>query len=290
MIKNLKKKFTAWFKNIVRQTLRENGYTVSYIPYDKISNEFVVAKTKIDYPLCGDGLPLPPKNLRSGYLPDDKKYIDHGKSDLNVIMEIVNRSDFNLEGNKKILDFGCSTGRLMRHLKPYADLCEIWGVDISTDCIYWANSYLNPPFHFATSSLNPHLPFEDRYFDFIYSASVFTHIDNLSEAWLLELRRILSDNGRLYLTIHDNHTLEVLDEHKSIPLASFLHQTPFYEKAKKDYEFFVLNRYKSPLVFFDIDYFKKLLNPMFDILSINHPAWDYQTAILLKRKVLSNKY
>ena len=53
--------------------------------------------------------------------------------------------------------------------------------------------------------------FSDSYFDLIFTGSAFTHIDDLAEAWLLELRRLLSEKGRVYITIHDRHTIALLD-------------------------------------------------------------------------------
>jgi ubiquinone/menaquinone biosynthesis C-methylase UbiE len=63
---------------------------------------------------------------------------------------------------------------------------------------------------FANTTTLPHVPYEDNYFDLIYAGSVFTHIADLADAWLLELKRILRPGGMLYVTVHDDHTLEVL--------------------------------------------------------------------------------
>ena len=49
--------------------------------------------------------------------------------------------------------------------------------------------------NFATVTTAPHLPFADGYFDFAYCSSVFTHISDLADAWLLELRRIVRSGG-----------------------------------------------------------------------------------------------
>ena len=84
------------------------------------------------------------------------------------------------------------------------------GVDINAKHINWCQLNLGPPFFFATTTTAPHLPFEDGYFDLIYSGSVFTHISDLADAWLLELRRIVRKGGYLYITIHDKRTVEVL--------------------------------------------------------------------------------
>ncbi|HMS65473.1 MAG TPA: class I SAM-dependent methyltransferase [Ignavibacteria bacterium] len=284
MFSKSRKKLIDAFKSKVRLTIKEGGYTQTFMPFDKTANDYIIKHTKLKYPECDSGLPVPPKGLRAGYEEEADEYIKNSKTDVGNMLKILESSDFKIEGHMKILDFGCSTGRMVRSLKPYAKTCEIWGTDVNADHIYWNNQYLNPPFKFATTTFNPHLPFEDKYFNLIYSGSVFTHIDNFIESWLLELKRILADSGRLYITIHDNHTLEIFEKNKKIALSEYFHNHDLFDEAKKDFDFFVFNRAKSPQVFFDLEYFKKLIDPMFEILSVNYESYGYQTGILLKRK------
>jgi SAM-dependent methyltransferase len=49
-------------------------------------------------------------------------------------------------------------------------------------------------------------PFPDGYFDCIYAGSVFTHIADFEEAWLLELSRVLAPRGFAVLTFHPERT------------------------------------------------------------------------------------
>jgi SAM-dependent methyltransferase len=83
-----------------------------------------------------------------------------------------------------------------------------WGIDLNADRIAWCQSALSPPFRFATCGTYPHLPFRDDTFDLIYAGSVFTHIAELADAWLLELLRITAPGGLLYLTIHDRSSVD----------------------------------------------------------------------------------
>ena len=79
-----------------------------------------------------------------------------------------------------------------------ASTAEFWGADISAEHILWANRHLRPPFRFVTTH-DPAapLPFGDGSFQMIYAGSVFTHIADLADAWLLELRRVLAPGGRM---------------------------------------------------------------------------------------------
>jgi SAM-dependent methyltransferase len=154
---------------------------------------------------------LPPTALRHYYGVRDGKYHDDlylsgGANDIRAMRRILDADGFAPLG-ERVLEFGCSAGRLLRHLEPEATAAEVWGVDLHSAAVHWAQAHLSPPFHFLTNTTAPHLPFEDGYFGFIFAGSVWTHIGELDDAWLLEMRRILRPGGRLYITISDENTL-----------------------------------------------------------------------------------
>jgi ubiquinone/menaquinone biosynthesis C-methylase UbiE len=65
-----------------------------------------------------------------------------------------------------------------------------------------------PELRYNDNSATPAL--RGQYFDLIYCGSVFTHIDDLADAWLLELRRITRPGGRIYVTVHDKHRADLM--------------------------------------------------------------------------------
>lgn len=154
---------------------------------------------------------LPPTALRHYYgykhgRYHDDLYLKSGLADIRSMRRILAADGFDPAG-ERILEFGCSGGRMLRHLEAEAQQAEVWGVDLHSAAIHWAQAHLSPPFHFFTNTTTPHLPFEDGYFGLIFAGSVWTHIGELDDAWLLEMRRILRPGGRLYLTISDENTL-----------------------------------------------------------------------------------
>lgn len=173
---------------------------------------------------------LPPTSLRHwyGYRDgrfDDNLYLQMGLADTQAIRRIVAADGFQIMG-ERIMDFGCSSGRLIRHFEAEAAEAEVWGVDLHSATIHWAQAHLSPPFNFMTNTTTPHLPFEDNSFGLIFAGSVWTHIGELDDAWLLEMRRILRPGGRLYITISDQHTLSEIErlmpEHDSIETVAAL--------------------------------------------------------------------
>ncbi len=251
-----------------------------------------------------DGLPVPPRQLWMGYgnefgAKGKEWYISKGKRDVDRMLELVTASGFTLSPGNRILEMGCAAGRMLRHLKSSAGSCETWGVDIDATSVNWCKLNLSPPFHFATTTTIPHLPFADCYFDFIYTGSVFTHIDDLTEAWLLELRRVLSPNGRFYLTIHDRSTITMLNngyyydrtgyfterDRKETELTSRLNSDPTYIGEKDDFGMLVIGRDYRSQVFYDIEYFRKMVSAcLYDVVSVTEGAYGHQTGVVLKRQ------
>ena len=178
---------------------------LKYLAYEPDAAAFMIPSTPTvphDAPRHR-GLPVPPRALFAGYAQTPEDYTALGEVHVSTMLDLLAQSGMTLQRGDRVLDHGCAAGRMIRCLNELANDCEIWGIDISAPSIYWCKQYLTPPFHFATTTTIPHLPFEDRYFTLVCHGSVFTHIDDLADAWLLELRRVLAPGGRIYLTIHD---------------------------------------------------------------------------------------
>ena len=270
-----------------RQMRPGQGYEPSpflksaYVPYNRGADYVIVPKDVSGADRETDALPIPPQKLWLGY-----NYPAHGNAHVGTMLEIVYASGFSFEPGDRILDLGCGAGRMIRHLREFASTCEIWGADISAEHIYWCQHNLSPPFHFLTTTRLPHLPFEDRSFRFIYCGSLLTHIDDLTDAWLLELHRLLAEDGRLYVTIHDQHTFELFDDerHASADIVKTIKSFPLFAQTGSDFSFLSVGREGDPQVFYDIDYFRRKVSSMFEVLSVTEEAYFYQTAVLLKRK------
>jgi len=266
---------------------KSNEMTI-YFPYKPDSDSYVIPKKMEDNGKCEQGLPIPPQNLWLGYGKESSEYLGWAKHQVTNMIGIVEASGFDFGGKKRILELGCGAGRMLRWFKQYTDKSEVWGTDISSEHIYWANKYLKPPFNFATTTTIPHLPFEDRYFDFIYAGSVFTHIDDLADSWLLELKRILTDTGRIFITIHDQHSIDLLNTvpvWKDSWLSKYINENPLFLENQKNYDVFVGLRGPESQVFYDIDYFKKSISNIFEVASITPEAYGFQTGVLLKKKL-----
>jgi SAM-dependent methyltransferase len=230
-------------------------------------------------------LPVPPKRLWAGYGETAGEYLSSGKEDVQSMTAVLGALGTTLESSGCILELGCAGGRMIRWLADVTTHGEVWGTDISASAILWCQQYLSPPFRFVTTTTWPHLPFEDRYFGLIYAGSVFTHIDDLADAWFLELRRVLRPGGKLYITIHDRNTVALLNgKARDTYLSKLLHATPEYEEyIRSDFGMFTIYRSVQSQVFYDIGFLRRKLEQYYRILAIVEQTYGYQSAVLLDR-------
>ena len=147
--------------------------------------------------------PYPPIELatRVGELhgADFALYEEIGRSVRAEILEVL-PDGWTFDG-KRVLDFGCGAGRTLRHFLDEADEGAFHGCDIDAPSIAWLEANLSPPLHVFVNGEEPPLPLESESLDLIWAISVFTHISDHWAAWLVELHRLLREDGLLIATI-----------------------------------------------------------------------------------------
>lgn len=260
-----------------------------FFPYAGDSPSYTVCKVESpasnNTVAASEPLAIPPKELWEGYGETHEEYLHQGKSHTAAMRELLKTWSFPIEKCHRILDFGCASGRMIRWLNDLSAEREIWGLDINEQHILWCQQHLSPPFKFAATTTFPHLPFEDKYFDFIYSGSVFTHISELTDAWLLELKRIVCPGGRLYITVHDKHFLGLLL--KKLPESRLTKLVLHFDSQShfigSDFAMCTVCRSPYAQVFYDIDYLCQRWGQILKVVSVTQEAYGYQTAILLEK-------
>ena len=105
-----------------------------------------------------------------------------------------------LETMSRVLDFGCGTGRVIRHFSSLKGPA-FFGCDYNPRVVAWDRANLTFA-EFSQNSLSPPLPYETRFFDLCYSVSVFTHLpEYMQRPWIEELARVVRPGGILALTL-----------------------------------------------------------------------------------------
>lgn len=236
-----------------------------FFPAEPQSNDLIIGDLKTAA-IAPDGLPATPQDLWVGYGNTLDVYIESGANNVATMFSILGKSDY-----KNVLDFGCAAGRMIRHIKS-----DGWGVDISARHINWCKQ--NLPHGFATITTVPHLPFRDDSFDLVFAGSVFTHLDDLADAWLLELGRVCS--GDVFLTIHDENTMRLLQTKKYRDL---------YVAGKLDghtpnFKMLSIGRDTDSQVFYSREHFQKMFERVFDLTAIVDEAYGPHTAFAGKKR------
>lgn len=134
---------------------------------------------------------------------------DPGVADLVVSM--LTDAGFALPDGGTVLDFGCSSGRVLRAIAAYRQDLDCVGCDPNTAAITWAQEHL-PMARFFVSGGAPPLPeLEPASVDVAYAISIWSHFaEPQALAWLEEMHRIVRPGGALLITTHGLDTLATL--------------------------------------------------------------------------------
>lgn len=100
------------------------------------------------------------------------------------------------------LDFGCSSGRVVRVLQAWRPDVRWLGCDPNARAVAWAVEHLRGVKFFSSGS-RPPLPLEPGSLDLAYAISIWSHFGAApAVAWLEEMRRVLKPGGLFVLTTH----------------------------------------------------------------------------------------
>jgi SAM-dependent methyltransferase len=125
----------------------------------------------------------------------------------DLVADALRESGLDLADARRGLDFGCSSGRVVRVLAAaYPDI-EWHGSDPIPEAIHWARENL-PGIAFEVGPERPPLPYDEGQFDFAFAISIWSHFaEPAAVAWLEEMRRIIRPGGLLVMTTAGHWTV-----------------------------------------------------------------------------------
>jgi ubiquinone/menaquinone biosynthesis C-methylase UbiE len=178
-------------------------HSADYIVYlvKKATNR----RANLDFKLNNQNVKLPPDYLMyESFQLDYKKFYKDSLDTANWLTNHLKKHS--ALKNKKILDWGCGPGRIIRHLPTIIDNdCEFFGSDINMASIEWCRQNIEKC-SFVNNSMDAKLPYEDNYFDIIFGISIFTHLsEKMHFDWFRELHRILRPHGIMLFTTQGNN-------------------------------------------------------------------------------------
>lgn len=240
--------------------------------------------------LLSDTYVIPATEDREGYYGADHfSYWASGLRDAKLLLSDAQKAG--MKNPHATLDIGCASGRLIRHLPFLLPEAKIYGCDINRLHVEFCNKYLHPAVTVFHNCAVPHIQLEDNSVDIVTAFSVFTHIEAMETAWLMEIKRILRPGGIALVTIHTEHTLNRLRE--DWPLWSPVMKHPDIESLiDKDARSFPDDRLivrwshdksYSSNVFYKEEYILSHWSRILTIVEIKKTAPPYQDVVLLAK-------
>jgi len=137
-----------------------------------------------------------------------KKYYEEG---LLAANEMIDWGAIKSIHQPIVLDWGCGTGRVIRHIPQIKKDAICYGADIDCETIQWCRKSIDKVYFDCIEHQG--LPYPSNYFHLVYGISVLTHLPHgATEFWLHELERVLVPNGMAILTSHGNAYLHQLNQ------------------------------------------------------------------------------
>jgi SAM-dependent methyltransferase len=163
---------------------------------------------------------------------DYRSYLETGKETAELFGRIIKKHL--PPGKQRVCEWGCGLGRVLRHLPALPMDLEVCGSDYNGQSVEWCQKNLAGCRIFK-NELAPPLPFENNYFDFVYSISVFTHLsEQMHYEWLNECLRVTRPGGLILLTVHGEYSRQKLlpDEREKYDRGELVVRSGVYEGSR----------------------------------------------------------
>jgi SAM-dependent methyltransferase len=148
----------------------------------------------------GIGGPQPPEDVHA--MARGPLAAAGGVYEADMIAEALQSAGVEIERVTSALDFGCSSGRVVRVLRAAFPDASWHGCDPNAAAIAWAQEHL-PGIEFFLNGDAPPLPMEDGSLDLAYAISIWSHFEPaLGLEWFDEMHRLIAPGGHLLFTTH----------------------------------------------------------------------------------------
>jgi SAM-dependent methyltransferase len=138
---------------------------------------------------------------------------------LSLKIKIIRDLGYNLTKESTILDFGCGSGEMVQELRELGYVAFGCGTRFSIKNNIDTSGMMGAVILREIDLQNYVLPFENNTFDFVFSHSVFEHVQNYPEA-INEISRVLKPDGFCLHTFASRY--KPIEAHVLVPFASII--------------------------------------------------------------------
>jgi SAM-dependent methyltransferase len=125
-----------------------------------------------------------------------------GLYEADLVIEALAHAGVGMTQVRSGLDFGCSSGRVVRALNAVHPEIDWHGCDPNGPAITWAKKHLTGIEFFINGDAPP-LPLPEGSLDLVYAISIWSHFaPGLGLRWFEEMRRVIRPGGHLVATTH----------------------------------------------------------------------------------------
>jgi SAM-dependent methyltransferase len=194
-------------------------------------------------------------------------------------------ADAKLDCLRCIVDWGCSSGRVARHIVAALTADQRFvGFDIDAAAVAWARSHLGP--HFSVCGRQPPLDMPAAEADLVYAYSVFTHLTrDTQKPWIDEIARILRPGGYFLFTILSDTAVLALSPYSDRDfLANLLASGIDDGSPNRQLEAIDVGADYYRNVWMTADYVIQNWQPAFEVLRIERNFHFYQDLVVCRRR------
>lgn len=124
---------------------------------------------------------------------------------------------YRMEGGRRILDFGCSNGRIIRNLAAFYNI-EAFGCDPRSQSIEFAKQNFDQVEWFVSNEEPPIINEKSKFnsFDMVFAISVWSHFSSdRAKEWFDEMARIIVPGGSLIFSTHGTRSIYHISDIKN---------------------------------------------------------------------------
>jgi SAM-dependent methyltransferase len=130
-----------------------------------------------------------------------------GLGEADLVLDALSSAGTDLAQVDEALDFGCSSGRVVRVLQAAFPEVRWHGCDPNSPAIGWAARHI-PEAEFFVSPQEPPLPVQEGKLGLVYAISIWSHFaPDLGLRWFEEMHRVIRPDGHLVFTTHGHQSV-----------------------------------------------------------------------------------